>query len=321
MPINPINFSQEPIDYGYGKMIDHFYKGYNSHLIPAQAEAGLQKTQSEGALNMAQAQRAMTPQMSEFMKLMQDQQQVNSMYPEGSPQREAFADYLAKNTQANNNNGITIDDGQGGTIQIGGSGGRGGKGGYSVGPNGEIIQAPSQSTTNEAQAQAIAKKSVEIYNTVKQPYHGRGANGKVAEDLYTYQSSKDPRRKAEAAKRLVEGALAAKLLPENAIAQLKAAGNTRITESGLAHQKKALTQGWGELTNLAFNNLPPELQEQVNNMYNDKIAEVGSTTQSFVAQGLPRKQSQSKYSQEDLEFTAKKHGKTVEELLIELGER
>ena len=108
----------------------------------------------------------------------------------------------------------------------------------------------------------------EISKAVQMPYLGTGSNAELLRDRAAYGRLKGKEKEA-VRERLVNAALSAKLLPENATTVSVSINGDNPTDSELKAQEKALSQGWPEITNLATNNFPKEIQQEVNKRYSD----------------------------------------------------
>ena len=193
----------------------------------------------------------------------------------------------------------------------------------------------------KGQTEAAAKKSnlttgsndvVREYlqNKVVMPKEYMGAFGSMSiikDRIMAAHGDKD------AKERLIQAGVAIKSVPEYAGSQLLSLGQ-KSTVSGLKHQGEAIKQGWPKAASFISENLTPEMQEEVNNRFNNTIKGVNRTREQFLESGGVRANpesapktdarklnSESKYSWGDINHTAEKNGITVDEVLARLAKK
>lgn len=88
---------------------------------------------------------------------------------------------------------------------------------------------------------------------LKQPYVGTFSSAQVINDLATYKSNPQAKR------RLIDYAVATGLVPEHTSGALSSQGLT-TTVDALKHQRQATTQGWPTLYEKQVSSLPEEIQ-------------------------------------------------------------
>lgn len=327
MALNLPNFAGiQPID-----MLGQFLKGQKASYAPKQ----MQQEQEEASLNnalksveaqyaepMAQAkmQGINAPAAGEFMKALQDRSQVYQQFPEGSMERRLADEFVRRKAEGSAGTQLSINPD--GTINFSQGGSRSG-GGMMVNEAGEVISRPTNQTSNTLQNQKLGNAALEkVYNKVKQPYVGQGSNLQLIKDLREYSTAKSPKEKARLFEKLKQAGLAYKTLPDKVFNQLSTQ-NITPTVVAQEHQTKAATQGWPEFGNSILNNLPTEIQASIDESYDKLMSKVGDTSQQEAIYGFPVKpqpRNNSKYAQDDLAYTAKKYGMSVEEVLAQLGD-
>lgn len=198
--------------------------------------------------------------------------------------------------------------------------------------DGNLITKPTTPIITKNQTQARANLGRELTSaSAIQPYLGLGGSAEMAADYYKYTHTSDKKIKEKLGKKLVDAAVAERLVPELAAYQLSSQG-VPATVHALQHQKSAIRQGWPAAAQKITENLPPELQQEVVNEHNRRLKEISEGVQSFAARGgpLPSSLLSKKpeklyednglfgYSEEDIAHTAKKHNLTREQVLERL---
>ncbi len=88
----------------------------------------------------------------------------------------------------------------------------------------------------------------------------------------------------DAEERLIQAAVAEKLVPEYSGFQLMSQGQ-KATVSALKHQQEAIRQGWPTLSKKITNNLPANLQKEAERRHNEIVKNVNKTRESFYTSG------------------------------------
>lgn len=133
----------------------------------------------------------------------------------------------------------------------------------------------------------------------------------------------------EAAKeRLVKAALAEKLVPEYSGFQLESQGQ-RGTVSALEHQRNAIRQGWPIASKFLSENLPADLQKEVERRHNHVVQKVNKLREKYLGEGerplaegtMGSKSMPKKISQSQIAQTALNRGISEDDVIIKLAEK
>lgn len=155
-------------------------------------------------------------------------------------------------------------------------------------------QQTQQLHTEGAVHQAAQKKNIDtgasdvvrerLQNVVSMPKEYMGAFGSLSQTKDRLASQLGDKAASE---RLIQAALAERLLPEYAGAQLQSQG-IRSTVPALEHQRQAIRQGWPNASNFISGNLPPELQKEVERRHNEAVKSVNRNREKFLSSGGKR---------------------------------
>lgn len=240
-----------------------------------------QLAQNETQLQQAQIHHATTGKLGQMLY---DMNKIVNQYGFNSPEAEQAREYLQRKIEGPAGQQFSFDPANGGfTFSQGGPAG-GSKGGSKpmLAPDGSIVTQPTSGTENKIQERQLGKEATDVFERVKQPYVGKGSNDSLRNDIKRYEKTKDP----EIFSKLVETALAYKLAPEKAAVMLSLSGVT-ATKHALEKQEKAIKQGWPELGTWLTNNLPPEVQEAVNQRHDEILKEAHDAQVSHAKRFLP----------------------------------
>jgi hypothetical protein len=164
----------------------------------------------------------------------------------------------------------------------------------------------------------------ELQNTVSMPkeYTGTGASYNLLKDRYAAQNGDE-----SAKERLIKAAVAERLVPEYAGFQLMSQGQ-RGTVPALKHQQEAIRQGWGNASHLITNNLPPELQKEVERRHNEAVKNVNRVREDFLKNNGQRSSSpiksgppSKKFKWSDIQHTAQQRGITENDVIEKLAKK
>lgn len=133
-----------------------------------------------------------------------------------------------------------------------------------------------------AGAPDIARETLQ--GVVSMPKEYTGAMGSA----FMLQDRLAAERGDEAAKeRLIQAAVAERLVPEYAGFQLQSQGQ-RATVEALKHQSEAIRQGWPSLSQKIVNNLNPELTKEAERRHNEAVRGVNRGREQFFEAGGKR---------------------------------
>ncbi len=129
-----------------------------------------------------------------------------------------------------------------------------------------------------------------------------------------------------AAERLIQAAVAERLVPEYVGAQLQSQG-IKGTVPALQHQTSAIRQGWPKASHLVTENLPPELQKEVERRHNKIIGNVNKRRTGFLESGGKRSnvneqpKEPQRFSMSDIRHTAKQRGISEYDVVDKLAKK
>jgi hypothetical protein len=136
-----------------------------------------------------------------------------------------------------------------------------------------------------------------------------------------------------AKERLIQAAVAERLVPEYAGFQLMSQGQ-RATVPALEHQRSAIRQGWPSASHFITNNLTPELQKEAEKRHNQAVKEVNRIREKFLNSrkrdggqeeisptNVEKFEAPVTYSMTDIEHTAQKHGISTGEVINRLSKK
>jgi len=235
---------------------------------------------------MEKAKRAPNPLMSNYEKAVQGAERMKQMYGENSSYYKDAVTNAQRIAQGSQGMQLTVDPATG-MISFNQGGSRGAPTGQIV--NGQYVQKPTTPVTTAQQNSSVSNvKRKTLADAIKQPYIGQGSNKQLLSDRYNYEFEKDPIKKKEIGERLIDAAVAMKLVPEYAGTQLNSQG-INATVPALHHQTNAIKQGWAEALDVVVNNLPAELQEEAKKRHDDILDQTSNKTAQHVAKGFPMK--------------------------------
>ncbi len=134
---------------------------------------------------------------------------------------------------------------------------------------------PASVRASEYNAGLANQQRVFLDPIMQHKYQGANSTLKLANDISRYHMTKDPQVKAD----LIKAGVANKLAPEFAGFQL-IGQKVRPTVHALHLQEKAIKQGWANKFDTFMNNLPEDIQNEVNKLHSDILrqsSEIQST--------------------------------------------
>jgi len=288
MAFQPVNFAGiNPLGYsGVRNLPQSLAQGFQAAQLPVQARQKAQSELMSNLLKQAQIQKALQPPKPErtnLEKALMGITRVQQQYGADSPQAK-MAEQYAKRLAEGTGTSLTVDPSTGAVSFQ--QGGRQSGGGAQI-VDGKLVQRPTTGALTDIQKKQVANKTREVMSKhFNQPYVGTGSNIKLAYDRFLYNTTNDPNLKKQIGERLVNAAVAQRLVPEYALMQLNAQGG-RATVPAIDHQTEALTQGWAEGLPLIAANLPKELQNEVKKRHDLAIDDLSKAQSLFTAMGLP----------------------------------
>ena len=202
-------------------------------------------------------------------------------YPEGSVQNKLLLEYAKRLSEGNPGTQFDVDT-KTGAISFS-QGRKGGSGSQLI--DGKLVTPLTQGAQTKVQSEQlsdIVRQQVAKY--VDYPYAGGGQSFVMGNDLFEYSKNANP----EIGERLINAAVMDKLAPEIAMMQINSQGG-KPTVSAIEHQLKAIKQGWPKAHDITVNNLPHELQNEVEKRHQIILSKLSKDRQDYIARGMPIK--------------------------------
>lgn len=188
------------------------------------------------------------------------------------------------------------------------------------------IKQASQKKNIDTGVSDIARESLQNIVSMPKEYMGAFGSAKMTKDRIAAGLGDE-----DAKERLIQAAVAERLVPEYSGFQLQSQGQ-RATVPALAHQQQAIRQGWPHVSKALSGYLTPDLQKEVERRHNEAVKKVNQLRESYLSSGganrdpdieqaaeSPKLKSGA-YSWNDIQHTAKLRGISENAVIDKLAE-
>ena len=184
------------------------------------------------------------------------------------------------------------------------------------------VEQASKKLNVETGSSDVAREYLQDKVSMPPEYSGTGASYHMIMDRYLAGNGDKA-----AQERLIQAAVAEKLVPEYSGFQLMSQGQ-RATIPALDHQQDAIRQGWPKAARLITRNLPPELQKEAERRHNEIVKGVNRSREAFLngegkrSDVVPRNNNPSnKIKWTDIQHTAQQRGMTENDVIDKLAKK